>query len=382
MERDEKKRVNCSCAIIATCHVRYELVNLNVLSLFQHSHNIYPRTMPMAAKNPVVFFTLLLLVVGVCLPSSLAMSSSKSAGGARIIDSHLHVWANSQEAERYPYEPGQEPPASLVSEASYGSLLEKMDESGVGGALIVQPINHKFDHQYVTRAIKEHPSRLKGMLLHDPSLGPTDAVERLEQLALAGFVGVRFNPYLWPEGGLMSAEGGSGLDVYRRCGELLMPVGVMCFKGLELHYDDIVKLIEASPATTLVLDHMGFCSLDQRGEAAFKQLLSLAKYDNVVVKISALFRVAGGDDSFPYAEVKYKRFQPLLEAYGPDRLMFGSDFPFVIEKEGRYGGAVDVVRSWLAEDRAARDAVMGGTAERLFGPWGAPEKGKGLEQES
>ena len=136
MERDEKNRVNCSCAIIATCHVRYELVNLNVLSLFQHSHNIYPRTMPMAAKNPVVFFTLLLLVVGVCLPSSLAMSSSKSAGGARIIDSHLHVWANSQEAERYPYEPGQEPPASLVSEASYGSLLEKMDESGVGLSLI------------------------------------------------------------------------------------------------------------------------------------------------------------------------------------------------------------------------------------------------------
>lgn len=28
-----------------------------------------------------------------------------------------------------------------------------MGEAGVGGALIVQPINHKFDHSYVTRLV-------------------------------------------------------------------------------------------------------------------------------------------------------------------------------------------------------------------------------------
>jgi predicted TIM-barrel fold metal-dependent hydrolase len=168
----------------------------------------------------------------------------------------------------------------------------------------------------------------------------------------------------------MSEEGGCGLAVYKRCAELQMPVGVMCFKGLGLHYDDIVKLIESSPDTTLVLDHFGFTGVNDNGDEAFRQLLSLAKYKNVVVKISALFRIAGpGDDPFPYKEVRLRRFTPLLEAFGADRLMFGTDFPFVLDEEGSYTGTVELVRSWLSR-ASERDAVMGGTAEKLFGPWG------------
>jgi predicted TIM-barrel fold metal-dependent hydrolase len=37
-----------------------------------------------------------------------------------------------------------------------------------------------------------------------------------------------------------------------------MPVGIMCFKGLGLHYDDIIKLVEFSPETNVVIDHFGF----------------------------------------------------------------------------------------------------------------------------
>lgn len=32
-------------------------------------------------------------------------------------------------------------------------FLQRMEEAGVDGALIVQPINHKFDHSYVTRYV-------------------------------------------------------------------------------------------------------------------------------------------------------------------------------------------------------------------------------------
>lgn len=79
---------------------------------------------------------------------SLSMSSS-----SKIIDSHLHIWADTKESEVFPYFPGQEPPPSLASLASSDSLLEKMQTSGVDGALIVQPINHKFDHSYVLDAM-------------------------------------------------------------------------------------------------------------------------------------------------------------------------------------------------------------------------------------
>ncbi|KAK1743150.1 2-amino-3-carboxymuconate-6-semialdehyde decarboxylase [Skeletonema marinoi] len=293
-----------------------------------------------------------------------------AAFSMKIIDSHLHVWASKSEAEsNFPYD--QPPPESLQNNATPEALIEQMDKAGVDGALIVQPINHKYDHSYVANAIKKYPHKFKGMLLHDPELSPVMAVKRLEELVLSGYVGVRFNPYLWNEGELMSADSGGGLAVYKRCAELGCPVGVMCFKGLELHYDDILALIEKSPDTQLVLDHLGFCALNEKGDEAFKQLLALSKYPNVSVKVSALFRNTGSVDSFPYDKVKAQRFQPLLEAFGSKRLMVGSDFPYVLETEGGYDGAINTVKSWLNKDDA--EAVLFGTAERLFGKWGALE---------
>ena len=289
-----------------------------------------------------------------------------------VIDSHLHIWANSVEASRgFPFADGQDPPESLAESASASRLLQQMQDGGIDGALIVQPINHKFDHSYILSAIKEHPDRLKGMLLHDPSLSAEAAVTTLEDLVLKGFVGVRFNPYLWPKDDAgkcmpMSTRGEGGLAVYKRCSELNIPVGIMCFQGLQLHYDDILKLLNTSPETTMILDHFGFTSLTPDGDKAFEQLLELASYPRVMVKISALFRL--GDDA-PYTRVKAERFVPLLKAFGPDRLMFGSDFPFVLQQTPGYVGTKNLVESWI-DDEAMRECIMGGTAQRLFGAWG------------
>jgi predicted TIM-barrel fold metal-dependent hydrolase len=304
----------------------------------------------------------------------------------KVIDSHLHVWASTAEAATgFPYV--QEPPEPLQDRASVQELLRKMDEHSVDGALIVQPAIHKFDHSYVLSAIQSHSDRFKGMLLHDPSSSPTDAVSRLEDLSLQGFVGVRFNPYLWPkleEGSpgwaRMSQANGAGLAVYKRCGELHMPVGVMCFQGLQLHYDDILALLTASPDTILILDHFGFTSVDNAdndtskdsADAIFETLLALAAYPQVHLKISALFRLG---DVPPYTRVNKERFQPLLKSFGADRLMFGSDFPFCLEQPAAYS-TVRLVESWIENDKD-RAAIMGGTAERLFGPWGA-----GLDKKS
>ncbi|KAL3808514.1 hypothetical protein ACHAXA_008335 [Cyclostephanos tholiformis] len=286
---------------------------------------------------------------------------------ASVIDSHLHVWATADESSSlFPYD--KAPPPLLQDLASPEALLERMEDAGVDGALIVQPINHKFDHSYVTHAIQRYPHKFKGMLLHDPSLAANFAVERVEQLVLSGYAGVRFNPYLWPDGSLMSEESGSGLAVYKRCGEMNVPVGVMCFKGLGLHFDDILALIAKSPNTVLILDHIGFCALDDDGDRTFDQLLSLAAYENVVVKVSALFRNTGEVDSYPYDGIKQRRFIPLMREFGPRRLMMGTDFPYVIETEGSYKGAVEIVRSWVPEGDD-RDAIMGGNAQRLFGSW-------------
>mmetsp|Transcript_11156 Transcript_11156/g.26808 ORF Transcript_11156/g.26808 Transcript_11156/m.26808 type:complete len:327 (+) Transcript_11156:92-1072(+) len=283
----------------------------------------------------------------------------------KTIDSHLHVWASSDENEAYPYAPDQTPPDALLDISSTSSLLKEMSEAGVDGALVVQPINHKYDHRYVKDAIKNYPDKFKGMLLFDPSTADVDAsIARFEELVLQGFVGVRFNPYLF-EGKMSDNE--AAVKIFQRCAELKIPVGVMCFKGIELHYDDIISLCNISPETVVVLDHFGFASVNNQDQ--FDKVLSL-KDKNVVVKVSALFRQ--GDPGAPkYEKLRTTRFEPLLEAYGADRLMFGTDFPFVTQEEGGYKSATETVSSWMsARSEDEKNAVMSGTAERLFGVWG------------
>lgn len=308
-----------------------------------------------------------LIVIVLTVPTSSGAFSSMPSSAVPVIDAHLHVWATSAESLRYPYD--QPPPPKLQDVASPEALLECMKEAGVDGALIVQPINHKFDHTYVSDAIAQYPTKFKGMLLHDPSLPPKFALERLEQLILSGFVGVRFNPYLWENGKLMSEDLSGGLEVFKRCAELQVPVGIMCFKGLNLHIDDILALISKSSATKLILDHFGFCALSEEGDRAFDLLLSLANYPNVYVKISAMFRNTGNVDTYPYEMIKEKRFTPLLKVFGAERLMLGSDFPYVLDTKGSYKCAIETVQSWMPLGSGDREAVMGGTAQSLFGSW-------------
>lgn len=356
---------------------------------------------PLAVKTALYMVTTPFPFISFFLSSSFhtASVSAMSPSIPRIIDSHLHVWADTDEAEAFPFSDGQTPPETLKNVGSASALLEQMqackEQYDIVGALIIQPINYKFDHSYVTHAIQKHPRRFKGMMLHNPSLSAHEAVAELEDLVLKGYVGVRFNPYLWPKCSSssstttttmgddthgsswtpMSTLGGSGLAVYERCAELNMPVGIMCFQGLQLHYDDIIQLLESSPKTNMILDHFGFTQFTKEGDAAFDQLVRLADFPQVVIKISALFRL---NDKYPYERVRKERFEPLLKAFGHDRLMFGTDFPFVLDSEQVpdkyvYESAVGLLLSWMdGNDDAARDAILGGTAERLFGSWEVP----------
>ena len=105
---------------------------------------------------------------------------------------------------------------------------------------------------------------------------------------------------------------------------------------MTITYCRIVELLKSSPKTTSMLDNFGFASFTTEGDSNFRQLLQLADYPQVIVKISALFRL---NDTSPYEKVKNERFVPLLSKFGANRLMFGTDFPFVLEQEPeRYYG--------------------------------------------
>ncbi|XP_042500048.1 4-sulfomuconolactone hydrolase [Macadamia integrifolia] len=294
--------------------------------------------------------------------TKMAMVGSEKVFHPKIIDSHLHVWASPEEAaDKFPYFPGQEP--SLPG--SVDLLLKCMGEAGVDGALIVQPINHKFDHSLVTSVLKTYPSKFVGCCLANPA-EDGNGINQLEHLILKdGYRAVRFNPYLWPSGQRMTNE--IGRAMFSKAGELGVPVGFMCMKGLNLHTAEIEELCSAFPSTVVLLDHLAFCKPPINGEEekAFSALLKLSRFPQVYVKFSALFRVSR--KPFPYEDT-CQLLSQIVSSYGANRVMWGSDFPFVVPECGYKEAkeAVSLIASQVPLPTSDLEWIMGRTAMLLF----------------
>lgn len=124
-----------------------------------------------------------------------------------------------------------------------------------------------------------------------------------------------------------------------------------------------VKAAEAHPRLTFVLDHLGkppiaSGALDPWATA----VRSLAALPNTVCKLSGMVTEADPaswtvEDLRPYADT-------VLDVFGPDRLMFGSDWP-VCTAAATYGEVLDAATRLIAP--ADRTAVLETTATRVYG---------------
>lgn len=127
---------------------------------------------------------------------------------------------------------------------------------------------------------------------------------------------------------------------------------------------EALELVTAIPAVTLCLDHAGMPQdlTREHFQRWSDGIRALAEHENVVVKISAFGQWAGQwtiDVLRPWVEV-------CLDAFGPDRSLFGSNFP-VDGLFANYSDLVDAFRLMIA-DRPVDDQrqILAGTAERVF----------------
>ncbi|KAL0335932.1 UNVERIFIED_CONTAM: hypothetical protein Sradi_4805100 [Sesamum radiatum] len=292
------------------------------------------------------------------------MSTAATTGNPPpiVIDSHLHVWASPQQAtEKYPYFPGQEP--TLPGHVDF--LVQCMGDAGVDGALIVQPINHKFDHSYVTSVLRQYPSKFIGCCLANPAEDGTGIKQLEDLISKDGYRAVRFNPYLWPSGQLMTNAVGKAM--FAKAGELGVPVGFMCMKGLDLHLSEIEELCTEFPSTVVLLDHLGFCKppINDKEEQVFLKLLKLSRFPQVYVKFSALFRVSR--HPYPYEDLS-DILPKVVSSYGANRVMWGSDFPYVVPKCG-YKEAKEAVVQLVQRAQLSSSElnwIMGRTVNQIF----------------
>ncbi|WP_327699221.1 amidohydrolase family protein [Streptomyces sp. NBC_00459] len=127
-----------------------------------------------------------------------------------------------------------------------------------------------------------------------------------------------------------------------------------------------VGAAESLPQLTFVLDHLGKPPIASGAtEPWASELRSLAALPNAVGKLSGLVTEADhtswkSDDLRPYADT-------VLDAFGPGRLMFGSDWP-VCTLAASYGQVISLAEELTASlDASEREQVFTGTATRVYG---------------
>ncbi len=273
----------------------------------------------------------------------------------RVIDAHLHVWGTGEDG--LPFADGRQPTAR----ADTDFLLECMDAAGVAGSLIIQPIVYKFDHRYVTQALRAHPDRFRGMCLVDPT--HDDPVGQLRRWRDEGYGSVRINPGLFPADRGFDSD--LGHELFAAAGELGMPVGFLISPE---HFPAVDALCAASPGAVAVIDHFGHCRPTEGSNAEFDALLSLARHPQLHVKLSEFPRAS--HDEWPYVDLQAWVPQ-LLDAYGAGRLMWATDFPFIVEQCGYTEGLTLFTGETPGIDAETMQQLVAGTAEAVFGRWGA-----------
>lgn len=255
------------------------------------------------------------------------------------VDTHAHVVGDSLIPDRSFTPPPARPP----------DYLRMLDATGMTYGVLVQVSVHGTDNTELLRALRAHPSRLRGIAVIDPD--PSDRL--LAELDGAGVTGLRLNTM---------TGGGTGL------GHLGRMEGICAEMGWHLQlFSSAGDLAGLAPRLSrlvvpCVLDHMGVPDVAAGPSSpSWQAVLGLVR-DGAWVKLSGANRMAEP----PYASVV--PFARDLVAAAPGRCVYGSDWPHVgfWGPMPNDGDLADLLADWVP-DPAARSAVLGGNARRLYG---------------
>jgi L-fucono-1,5-lactonase len=276
------------------------------------------------------------------------------------VDAHHHLWDPGRRA--YPWM--DESVAAIRRPFGPDDLDAAAGPQGFGETIAVQAVSSVEETEELldVAATSERVAGVVGWVdLAGPEVADTLAALRARPGGRA-LVGVRHQVHDEPDPGwLLRDDVGRGLAAVAAAG---------------LVYDLLVRERELPaaravarrlPELTLVVDHLAKPRIrDGAVEPWAGELGALARQPNVVCKVSGLVTEADWDAWTPGQLVPYVRHA--AEVFGPDRLLFGSDWPVCLLAAG-YAEVVEATVEAL--DLAGlgpeeRDGVLGANARRLY----------------
>ena len=284
------------------------------------------------------------------------------------VDAHLHLFkALSDEYPRAIFEgmtpPEREEPAEL--------LLEAMETAGVDRAVVVALSK---EDRYLGEVLEQYPGKFVGVAVHDFEI--EDPVESLRRrVETVGIQGLRLY-------GLDAdpTEPAEAMAVF----PLLQAMSDLAVKGWFYGPPDQVraldKCLDVLPDLKVVMNHLAFLPdmeaelrIDEHGRPRFDIDLppkGLELVETVAQKHASLYVLFSGHYAFSSKEYPYADLtevaRRIYAAFGADRMMMASDWPWIREKPG-YEETLTLVDHLLPDIPGHdRNMIRGGTAMTLF----------------
>jgi L-fuconolactonase len=259
-----------------------------------------------------------------------------------IIDSHCHT-ANDW------YEPIE-------------TLLYQMDTNRVSHAVLVQ-FDGQYDSSYPIECTRRYKNKFKAVGILDPE--DKSRTKTLERLHKQGVAGIRID----------LRKGWDDDDpVFKAAGELGMIMDVIG-KAETFASARFKKLLDNFPKTQFCLEHLARSAhpgvdFSDPPHEGFKATLECANWPTTTIKVPGLGEVMKPPPRFP-GGYPFRKVPPLFEmakeAFGVQRMMWGSNFPPCAQKEGYRNSLQWVLKYPAFQTGDDLEWIMGKSAAKLWG---------------
>lgn len=264
-----------------------------------------------------------------------------------MIDAHHHLW-------RYnPKEYGWMDESMSVLKRDYlpGDLEPELQKAGIEGTVVVQARQSLEETRWLLELADKH-SFIKGVVGWFDLCSPGVLQQIQEFSDHPKLVGARHVIHDEVDDDFM-------LQSDFKAGLVYLGSHDLCYDLLLFpkHLKRAIKLINGFPRQRFVLDHIGKPPISKGDLEPWKSDISrLAAYPHLWCKLSGMVTEAdlknwSYQDLLPYME-------SVLEAFGPERIMIGSDWP-VCRLAGEYSEVMKIVLDFIgALNKADQERIL------------------------
>ncbi len=286
------------------------------------------------------------------------MTATRAAGVQRedlVIDAHHHFWRYSP-AEYGWIDDGM---AAIRRDFLPADLEREMGAAGVDAVVSVQARQSIEETRWLLALAAQNPF-IAGVVGWVPLVSPSVVADLAQFASHRKLVAIRHVLQDEPDPLFMlRADFQAGIRALRAFN---LTYDILIF---DRHLPQAIELVDQHPNQPFVIDHMAKPSIKQRTiEPWARGMRELARRPHVCCKLSGMVTEIGRPhwtitDLRPYVDV-------VLEAFGPDRVLFGSDWPVCLVACG-YARWLEIVQELIVPlSPSERAAILGGNARRVY----------------